>query len=107
MAYTVVVTENAKDNLRAAYRRAAEHAPETAARWLCRFEIALESLSINPERCSLAPENDAVEKEIRQFFFGKRGRVYRVLFTIEQERVMVLDIRWGGMDLAGEVELFD
>ena len=105
MDYSVVVTENAKDNLRAAYRRAAEHAPETAARWLHRFEAALDTLSSNPERCTLAPENDSVEQEIRQFFYGKRGRIYRALFTIEGNRVIVLHVRWGGMDLATEDEL--
>lgn len=34
MNYSVVVTENAKDNLRAAYLRAGENAPDTAARAL-------------------------------------------------------------------------
>jgi plasmid stabilization system protein ParE len=58
----VVVTENAKSNLRSYYERAAQEAPETAAAWLTRFESALESLSDNPAKCILAPENELVTK---------------------------------------------
>jgi len=41
MTHFVVVTQKAKDDLRHYYAVAAEHAPETAARWLNRFEDAL------------------------------------------------------------------
>ncbi len=55
MTYFVVVTQKAKDDLRHYYSVAAGHAPETAARWLNRFEQALQSLSTDPTRCPLAP----------------------------------------------------
>ncbi len=74
MSYHVVITENAKANLRSDYLHAAEHAPVTAARRLSRFEAALGTLARNPERLGLAPENDAVDEEIRQFLFGRRYR---------------------------------
>ncbi len=45
MTYRVVVTENAKANLRGYYLNAAQHAPATAARWLNRFEEALDTVS--------------------------------------------------------------
>ena len=84
----------------------AEHAPYSAARWLNRFEEALQSLSENPARCGLAPENDLVDPPIHQFFHGKRSRRYRALFTIEDNRVVILHIRRGTMDKAAESELF-
>ena len=55
MSHFVIVTQKAKDDLRHYYRVAAEHAPDTAARWLYRFEEALETLSENPTRCPPAP----------------------------------------------------
>ncbi len=64
MSYRVILTANAKGDLRTYYRRAAEHAPVSALRWLSRFEAALATLAVNPQRCSLAPENDAVDEEI-------------------------------------------
>ena len=62
MTYPVIVTQKAKDDLRHYYALAADHAPKTAARWLNRFEEALQTLSSNPLRCPLAPENDLGEK---------------------------------------------
>lgn len=41
----------------------------------------------------LAPENDAVEPEIRQLLYGRRGGVYRALFTITGSEVRVFHIR--------------
>ncbi len=106
MTYTVIVTQKAKDDLRHYYTVAAKHAPETAARWLKRFEDSLQTLSTNPTRCPLAAENDLVDPPIYQFFFGKRAGRYRVLFTIEPGRVLVLHIRRGAMDKAAEADLF-
>ncbi len=105
MTYQVVVTQRAKDDLRGYYLVAAEFAPETAARWLDRFEASLQTLSTNPERCDLAPEDDLVDQTIRQFFFGKRAGRYRVLFAIENDKVLVLHIRRGTMDKAAEEDL--
>ena len=72
MTNIVIVTQKAKDDLRHYYTVAAEHAPETAARWLNRFEKALQTLVTNPTRCQLAPENDLVDEPIYQLFYGKR-----------------------------------
>ena len=57
MTHQVIVTQRAKDDLRRYYLLAAEYAPETAARWLDRFESSLQTLATNPERCDLAPES--------------------------------------------------
>ena len=65
MSYRVVVTENAKANLRSYYLYAAQHAPITSARWLTRFEAALATLATNPQRCGIAPENGVAGREIR------------------------------------------
>ncbi len=69
---SVIVTQKAKDDLRHYFAVAAEHAPQTAARWLNRFEGTLQTLSTNPTRCPLAPENDLVDQPVYQFFYGKR-----------------------------------
>ena len=105
MTYSVIVTQKAKDDLRHYYAVAAEHAPETAVRWLHRFEDALQTLSTNPTRCPLAPENDLVDQTIYQRFFGKRSGRYRALFTIAGNDVLVLHIRRGAMDKGAESDL--
>ena len=93
MTYRVILTENAKANLREYYERAAEHAPEAAAAWFNRFHESLQTLAVQPERCAFAPENSLFEEEIRQFQFGKRIGTFRVLFSIVDKEVRVLHIR--------------
>jgi plasmid stabilization system protein ParE len=44
-----------------------------------------------PARCPLAPENEDHPKEIRQLVHGR----YRILFTIEPGRVVILHVRHG------------
>jgi hypothetical protein len=53
--------------------RAAQNAPETAARWLDRFHVALQTLASNPERCVLAPENEIVDQGIPKWNRGCTG----------------------------------
>lgn len=88
----VVLQRLAARDLDEAYRWAASNAPEAAARWLTRFENALSTLSHNPERCPFARENSKVDLEVREFLFGRRPHVFRVIFTIEADTVRVLRI---------------
>ena len=91
--YRLIIQPPAFDDLDEAYQWVNEQAPEAAARWFNYFVEALQTLSKSPKRCGLAPENDAVEPEIRQFLYGRRSGVYRVLFTITSSEVRVLHIR--------------
>jgi plasmid stabilization system protein ParE len=103
--YSVIVSATAKQNMRDGYRWAARHAPETAARWLERFHQELQTLSRNPERCSIAPEAAQVGREIRQFLFGRRRSLWRVLFIIEGAEIRVLQVRRASRDAATAQEL--
>jgi plasmid stabilization system protein ParE len=107
MSYRVVLTQNAKQDLRAACLHAAQHAPQTAARWLDRVHAALQTLSEHPLRCPLAPENELVKEEIRQFLFGRGGSssVWRALFTLQGSDVQVLHVRRASRDLARPEDL--
>ena len=107
MNYRVVIQPPALENIEYAYLRAARHAPDTALRWMEGFHKALQTLSENPLRCSVAPESDAVELEIRQLFYRtKSRRSYRALFTIQGDEVRILHVRSPGQRLmrSGEIE---
>lgn len=91
--YRLIMQPPAYDDLDEAYQWIRERAPEAAAQWFNGFVAALDSLTTSPERCGLAPENDAVEPEIRQFLYGRRSGVYRALFTTTGSEVGVLHIR--------------
>ncbi len=91
--YQLIIQPPAFDDLDEAYQWIKARSPEAAAKWFNGFVEALNSLTTAPERCSLAPENDAVEPEIRQLLYGRRGGVYRALFTITGSQIRVLHIR--------------
>lgn len=116
MSHCVVVQRLAREDLSEAYRYAARRAPQTARRWLDRFETAIGSLARHPQRCPLARENGKVEMEVRELHFGKQPSVFRVIFTIDGPVVRVLRVRraqrraltrrqldeaWGEEDQAG------
>src|SRR5438046_9658410 len=95
MKYLVVVQPSAQAEIEAAYEWIAERAPRTAIRWYNRLLKAIGSLADNPERCSLAPEDEYFPEEIRNLLYGKRRNAYRVIFTIRGDTVHVLHFRRG------------
>jgi plasmid stabilization system protein ParE len=69
--------------------------PRRAERWEAALLKTIDSLTLFPERCSLAPEADAFKQEIRQLFHGKRRNRYRILFVIHGNTVRVLRVLHG------------
>jgi plasmid stabilization system protein ParE len=93
MLYRVVLQRLANQDLEEAYIKVAKNAPWTASRWLDRFQMALQTLDTNPERCPTARENAKVSIELREFHFGKKPYVFRTIFTVDGQTVRILRIR--------------
>ena len=92
MKYKLIIQPPALEDLDEAYDWIRQRAPEAAARWFNGFVDALETLRSFPERCGVAPENEYFEQEIRQLLYGRRGGVYRAIFTIAGDEVHVLHV---------------
>ncbi|MBI3468669.1 MAG: type II toxin-antitoxin system RelE/ParE family toxin [Planctomycetes bacterium] len=92
MTFEVVIHRLARRDLSESYSYAAARAPQTATRWLERFEQALSALGQNPERCRLAFEKSKTDIELREFLFGRRPNVFRVVFVIDGHKVRILRI---------------
>lgn len=93
MNYRVVLQRIALNDLHAAHAWAARRARAAADRWLDRFQSALRTLDTRPDRCPLARESSKVDFELREFLFGRKPNVFRVIFVIDGETVRVLRIR--------------
>lgn len=93
--YRLLLVPSAHNDLEEAYLFAARRAPEAAARWYNRFLAALRSLESRPERGALSRENSRSPVEIRDFLFGRRPYVYRAVYTIRDDQVVILRIRRG------------
>ena len=92
MRFRVKYTATAKTELHQAYEWILEQSQsyEIAFKWFNEISQTVSSLDHNPRPCALAPENAYFKKEIRQLLYGKRTGRYRILFTIEEEKTVVI-----------------
>lgn len=103
MAFRVKQTTQADQDLDAILEwLLAQDAGETGLRWFQKLKEALTSLSEFPHRCPLAPENAEFPFEVHQMLYGRKPHQYRVLFTIDGDRVVILHIRHGRRRQLGE-----
>jgi len=68
-------------------------AGETGLRWFQGLQTRVATLAEMPERCPLAAESSSLGLPVRLLLYGRRPRVYRILFTIDGEVVHILAIR--------------
>lgn len=105
MTFPIELSRQARDDLWGYYQFASQLSLPDAIRWLERFHAAISTLSERPERCSLSRESGRMKLDLRDFLFGKRPSVYRVVFLIVGERVRVLRIRRSQRDVLSVEEI--
>jgi plasmid stabilization system protein ParE len=93
MSFEVEYTTNARRELEDTYLWIKARAPISAVRWREDLITKVETLAVDPHRHRLAPESKKFPCDIRQLLFRKRRSQFRVLFTIAEERVVILSIR--------------
>ncbi len=95
--FRVRIEPTARADIADHYRYLQKHAfaSDYPEEWFEEITEAILSLEEMPFRCALAPESEEFEEEIRQLIVGS----YRVLFTVEEDRVHVLHVRHGKQDI--------
>jgi plasmid stabilization system protein ParE len=94
MTYQVVLSNRAERDRDSAYRWYSEnYSVEFANRWYFDLAAAIRSLGDQPLTCGIAHENDRFSFELRELLYGRRQYKHRVLFTIENNLIVVLHIR--------------
>jgi plasmid stabilization system protein ParE len=94
MKHKLVVSDRAKrerDHAFDWYR--ANFSNEYAARWYTGISKAVVSLADNPFIGHLAAENDRFPFELYELLYGKRRNKHRILYTVENDAVVILHIR--------------
>ena len=98
MIYRVVVTLEAKRNLRDAYWFIRRDSPGAASRWVKGIRRSIRELSRLPGRCPVVSESREFREPIRELLYGSGNRgTYRILFVIVENTVFVLHVRHGSM----------
>lgn len=93
MAYRVELTSRAGRNLKRIYRDINAANSTLAGGWFNGLEAAILGLAEHPARCPVTPENPS----LRHLLYGSKPYVYRIIYTIDEKRlvVSVLHIRHG------------
>jgi toxin ParE1/3/4 len=96
MIYHVEIQPRATRDLRDIYEYINAESSRAAHASFNGLEAAIATLDQNPLRCPVTPEN----RRLRHLFYGKRPRVYRVIFAVDERRhvVSVVHIRHGARD---------
>lgn len=77
-----------------------QKSPSGATTWFRAYQTALQRLAETADSQSLAPESEYAAHEVRHVLFKtRRGRVYRILFTIVGDEARVLHVRGPGQNL--------
>ncbi len=67
---------------------------EGALAWLDALASVLDQVSTSPLSLPKAPEDDFADRELRNAFFGtRRGRVFRAIFYVDGDSVIVTHLR--------------
>ena len=101
MTSRVEITRRAAREIEDQYRWLAERWPAAADRLRDSLLAAVGSLEKNPERCPEALEAEWYGPGLRQLLHGRRRRIYRILFEIRGDVVLVVRVRHSAQDLLG------
>ena len=93
MSFGVEYTLNARAEIEGAYLWIKERAVVAAEKWREELIGKIEALGANPHRHPLAPESEKFPREIRQMLFRKRRSQFRIFYTIDKKRVVILSVR--------------
>ena len=93
MKFQVLITPSAKADIFEINTWLLSNYPNIAEKWLFGISQAVTSLSRFPERCLISPESEAFDVIVRQLIYGKKPHTYRILFSIQNDKVFILRVR--------------
>ena len=93
MSYKLIITQRAKDDRNRAFNwYCANYSEEFAAHWYQGIAEAIVRLTRDPMLGHKAWENDRFPLELYELLHGKRMHKHRILYTVEDDLVVVLRI---------------
>ena len=106
MKFTVIALRAAERDFNGMLEYLAIRSKAGAEAWARAFDKALARLEESANSCPLAAENAYVDFEVREILFKtRRGLIYRVLFTIRENKVFILHVRGPGQDFVAAMEI--
>jgi plasmid stabilization system protein ParE len=79
--------------------------PTSAARWLKKLRVAMMELDRSADRFPEAEEAAFFGRKLKMSLVGNKSHVYRVIFEILDDRVIVYRVRHAAQDLLSDDDL--
>lgn len=95
MEFQVSLTDRCVLHLQEIGDHIAKESPASALRWIEEIERQILRLAKFPEGHPPARVNENHAIELRQMLYGKGRHQYRIIFTIQDAQVIVLDVCHG------------
>ena len=106
MVRTIIIRRRALFDMTRISQSIAENvSEESGSRWLTKAQAGIAALAYHAEQWPQAEEAHEVNRDLRYRLFGRRRHVYRILFIIEGDRVIVHRIRHAAQDYLAEGDL--
>jgi len=102
--YRVELSDQAERDMEAAWLWISERSPSGATNWWNGLARTILALELHPLRHPKAPESAVFREDIRQAIYGRRNARYRILFTVRENRVIVLHVRHGARKVLGPAD---
>jgi plasmid stabilization system protein ParE len=78
---------------------------KSSVKWMGKLQKAIESLSTSADRYPEADEAFVLGRDLRMCIVGNRSHVYRIIFTIVENRVLIHCVRHAAQDQLTEDDL--
>jgi len=94
--YDIKISPTAKAQINESFCYIFEQSPQNAKSWLTKIYKKIDSLETIPNRCGRIQEKEAFRIDVRELRFYS----HRILFTVDEERSIVLvhSVRHGAKD---------
>lgn len=93
MTFRIEYTFNAQAELEDAYTWIRERAPAAAEKWLEELIAQIEKLTDKPKAYPPAHESSKFQREMRLMLFRKRRSQFRIYYTLERAKIVILSVR--------------
>jgi plasmid stabilization system protein ParE len=96
--YAIYIYPRAMADISAAVNWRAQRSAMAAGQVHTGLLRSIRTLANNPERCVEADEAADLGIPLREFHYGRRRNIWRILFTIDGQTVNVLRVRHAAQD---------